>query len=186
MIPTLHGDRLTLRPLIREDAAVLVPLMRDPQVAEPYVLPQYPWNLASAHAEIAGMEASFDACRRLDLGIVPDAQTQPVGVVSLGFTPAHDRAELGFWVGREYWGHGLARRASAVVLDWAYTERRLHRVTARTLGDNQRAASLLRALGFRQEGLQRQHQYHWGRFRDVALWGRLASEAGASPTTHAG
>ncbi|MCU0754425.1 MAG: GNAT family N-acetyltransferase [Xanthomonadales bacterium] len=176
MIPSLHAEGLLLRPLQAEDAESLVPLMRDPRVAEPYVLPRYPWSLADAHTQIAAMEADFEAQRRLDLGIVPAPLDQVVGVVSLGFALAHDRAELGFWIGQPYWGRGYTGQAVDLVLAWAFTERGLHRVTARTLGDNQRAAKLLRSRGFRAEGLLRQHQYHWGRFRDVALWGRLVSD----------
>lgn len=181
MIPTLRGPAMLLRPLAREDAPRLVPLLRDPRVAEPYVLPHYPWNLATAQGEIAAMAPQFEASRRLDLGICPAAETELVGTVSLGFAPAHDRAELGFWVGQPYWGHGYARQACALLLAWAFDERGLHRVTARTLGENLRAARLLRHLGFRQEGLQRQHQYQWGRFRDVALWGLLATESARAP-----
>lgn len=190
MIPALHAPDLLLRPLKVEDAESLVPLMRDPRVAEPYVLPRYPWSLADAHAQIAAMEADFEANRRLDLGIEPLALKRVVGVVSLGFAPAHDRAELGFWVGQPYWRQGHAGAAARLLLQWAFEERRLHRVTARTLGDNPRAARLLQALGFVREGLLRQHQYHWGRFRDVAHWGLLAhewtgslpSEVAVSPT----
>lgn len=176
MIPSLHAPDLLLRPLRVEDAELLVPLMRDPRVAEPYVLPRYPWSLADAHAQIAAMEADFEANRRLDLGIEPQVEGRVVGVVSLGFAPAHDRAELGFWVGQPYWRQGHAGAAARLLLQWAFEERRLHRVSARTLGDNPRAAGLLQALGFTREGLLRQHQYHWGRFRDVAQWGLLAHE----------
>lgn len=182
MIPTLRAADLQLRPLLAADAEQLVPLLRDPAVAEPYVLPRYPWSVATARAEIAAMPASFEASRRLDLGIVPVAEGRVVGEISLGFAPAHDRAEIGFWVGRPWWGRGYARASIGLLLDWAFAERRLHRVTARTLGDNQRAARLLDALGFRREGLLREHQYHWGRFRDVALWGLLASDAAANPS----
>lgn len=183
MIPTLRGDGLLLRPLLSKDAEQLVPLLRDPRVAEPYALPHFPWTLSVARGEIDSMEANFEASRRLDLGILPTAEAGLVGTVSLGFTTAHDRAELGFWVGYPYWGRGYARQAAALVLDWAYAERGLHRVTARTLGDNDRAGRLLQSLGFRLEGLQRQHQYHWGRFRDVALWGQLADESRATAVT---
>lgn len=181
MIPTLRGDGLNLRPLKPEDAEHLVPLMRDPRVAEPYVLPRYPWSLADAHAQIAAAEVDFEAQRRLDLGIVPEAVDQVIGIVSLGFALAHDRAELGFWLGQSFWGRGYAGAAASLLLNWAFDERRLHRVTARTLADNQRAANLLEALGFTCEGLQRQHQYHWGRFRDVRVWGRLATDPGRTP-----
>lgn len=182
MIPTLRGAGVVLRPLVRDDAERLVPLLRDPRVAEPYVLPRYPWSLAAAQGDIEGMQASFEASQRLDLGIVPAALGEVVGAISLGFAPAHDRAELGFWIGQACWGRGYCREAAGLLLAWAFAERGLHRVTARTLGDNLRAARLLTHLGFQREGLLRQHQYHWGRFRDVALWGLLSSDAAAGVT----
>lgn len=184
MIPTLRGEDLLLRPLLPADAEALVPLLRDPAVAEPYVLPRYPWSVATARAEIAAMPASFEASRRLDLGIVPAAEGRVVGEISLGFATAHDRAEIGFWIGRPWWGRGYARGAIDLLLGWTFAQRGLHRVTARTLGDNPRAATLLSRLGFAHEGLLREHQYHWGRFRDVALWGLMARDwcEGPRPT----
>ena len=53
-----------------------------------------------------------------------------VGICSLiGVTREARRAELGYWIGRPYWGRGLATAACRLVLASAFDELDLRLVT---------------------------------------------------------
>ena len=53
-----------------------------------------------------------------------------MGAVGLKLTAGARRATLGYWVGRRFWGHGVAREAAARVLRWALANLDLDHVDA--------------------------------------------------------
>lgn len=65
-------------------------------------------------------------------------------------------AELGYWVAAPARGKGYLVEAARAVVDWAFTDLGLARLTWRAVVGNVPSARAARALGFRYEGLQRQ------------------------------
>jgi RimJ/RimL family protein N-acetyltransferase len=71
-----------------------------------------------------------------------------------GLTPHADTGnmELGYWLGREFWGQGFATEAANLVLDYAFGTGLASEVTAGYFADNLRSARVLRKLGFQFAG----------------------------------
>ncbi|WP_164076774.1 GNAT family N-acetyltransferase, partial [Stenotrophomonas maltophilia] len=61
----------------------------------------------------------------------PDAL---IGVIS--FTGTVAVAEIGWWLGRPYWGRGFATEAAGALVRAAFRESRLRRLTAGAFFDN--------------------------------------------------
>lgn len=98
-------------------------------------------------------------------------------MVGLGSIDRHDRsAELYYWLSPRFWGQGLAREAEGAVLDVAFGPLALHRVTAHVHVFNSRSRRLLRRLGFRTEGRQRETRPDGRRWQDSLVMGLLARE----------
>lgn len=84
--------------------------------------------------------------------------------------------ELGWVFRRELWGRGLAREASAALLDYAFAALDAHKVMAQT-EDTVRAVPLLERLGLRREGIFRRHGLgRDGRWKDIYWYGLLREE----------
>ena len=70
-------------------------------------------------------------------------------------------------------GDGLAARsrleAVLLILDHAFTDRRLRKLWSDVLGDNAPALVFNEGLGFVVEGRQRAHVLHEGRLKDLVL-----------------
>jgi RimJ/RimL family protein N-acetyltransferase len=82
-----------------------------------------------------------------------------VGMVGLHHITDHvagGHAELGYWMTADARGRGYLVEAATAVIDWAFTERGLARLTWRAVVGNVPSARAARALGFRYEGIQRQ------------------------------
>ena len=62
------------------------------------------------------------------------------------------QAEMGFTLARSFHGQGLAFEAASRVLDYVFTELKLHRVIAITDCENEKSFALLGRLGMRREG----------------------------------
>ena len=61
-------------------------------------------------------------------------------------------AELGFWLGREWWGRGYATEATTAVLQHGFEAGRLPGFTSSHFVDNHASAGVLRKLGFEPTG----------------------------------
>ena len=84
----------------------------------------------------------------------------------------HHRAEVGFMLGREAWGHGYALEAMQAVIAFAGAGG-VRKLAARTHLGNRRSEVLLEKLGFTEEGLLRGHILKDGDRRDCRLFGLL-------------
>lgn len=67
--------------------------------------------------------------------------------------------ELGYWIGEPYWAKGIASRAVALVLDYAFSHLDVNRVFAGVLDNNEGSKKVLLKNGFIQEGIARQASY---------------------------
>ena len=168
----LETERLRLAPLTESDADQIFPLMDDaevmafwdvPEIDDPDVIANI---VAGQVAEMTEAKAVYWALRTLE-------DDRFVGVCDLSeIDRRHKRAEVGFMLGRDAWGHGYAFEAMRAVQAYAGA-RGLRRLLARTHLGNRRSDNLLEKLGFVEEGLLRGHVLRDGERRDCRLFGLL-------------
>nr|WP_272913728.1 GNAT family protein [Halalkalibacter okhensis] len=102
----------------------------------------------------------------------------PIGVTSLINIDSKNRnAECIIDIGeKEYWGKGYGSEALKVLLDYAFLELNLHRVSLRVFSLNERAIHIYNKLGFEKEGVIRESLYRNGRWHDIITMGILKKE----------
>ncbi len=150
----LKTDRLTLRPLRPEDAAVMHRLINDWDVAKTLARVPFPYPRALADEWIADTAGRIAAGEAWHLAVVgeDDGRETLVGCVGLTLDRAARKAELGYWVGRRFWGHGVASEAAGRLARWALANLDIDRVVASALVDNDRSAAVLARIGLRRVG----------------------------------
>ena len=101
-----------------------------------------------------------------------------IGNISLqNIHPINQSAEYAIILGdKAYWGKGIAKEASQLILKHGFEEMNLHRIYCGTSARNEPMQKLAAALGFKQEGLRRDAMYKSGHFVDVIEYGLLRSE----------
>ncbi len=142
-----------LRPLRLADAAELHRLVNDWNVVRGLARLPYPYPRALADEWIASTAIELAAGRAFHLAITgkEDGREILVGAVGLRLEGV-GAADLGYWVGRPYWGHGVATEAAGRLSRWALANLPLERLTARVATDNTASAEVLRRIGFRPTG----------------------------------
>jgi len=88
----------------------------------------------------------------------------------------HLQAELGFWIGRDWWGQGYAREAAAAVLRFGFETLGLNRICAHHMARNPAAGRVLLHVGMQREGLLRERVKKWGVYEDVVLYAILRDD----------
>ncbi|MGH6956479.1 MAG: GNAT family N-acetyltransferase [Caulobacteraceae bacterium] len=147
--PALRTNRLRLRPPTMADAPRLAALANDYDVTRMTGSMPYPYARADAEAFVAHAlraDPAEEALFVIDLpgdGPVGTIGLDPDGVIA---------AEVGYWLGRPYWGRGYATEAVAAVLAWASGGWGRRCVTARHFFDNPASAAVLIKAGFLYTG----------------------------------
>lgn len=96
-----------------------------------------------------------------------------------GQGPARCSVEIGYWIGRAYWGRGVRTRVVAALTARAFGLGGVTRVYGSVHADNPRSMRVLRGNGFEREGLLRQSVLKAGRAIDIELWARHPGVGGA-------
>jgi ribosomal-protein-alanine N-acetyltransferase len=84
------------------------------------------------------------------------------------------KGTLGYWVGKLYAGQGYMTEAAGLVCNFAFDTLKLHRIEAACLPHNEPSKSLLKHLGFEQEGYAKAYLKINGFWEDHILWGKTA------------
>ena len=173
---SIDSGRLSLRIVQRADLPALLSVNGDPQVTR--FVPYPTWTtLVDAEAwfeRMAGIQASGTA---LQFVLVERAQSKPVGTCLLfRYDEGSQRAELGYVLGREYWGRGYMLEALHALLQYAFADIGLRRVEAEVNPVNVPSTRLLERIGFLREGVLRQRWIDAGHAHDVNVYGLLRHE----------
>lgn len=173
--PTLETERLVLRGFRMSDVDAVQALANDVDIARNTLNIPHPYG----HDEVAEWIRSHPGQlekRQAVTYAVTAAVEGVVGAVGLVLEPEHERAELGYWIGRPYWGRGYATEAARSVVAWGFRALSLHRIHASHFPRNPASGQVLRKLGMRHEGTLRQHVRKWGEFVDLERYGLLRSD----------
>lgn len=82
----------------------------------------------------------------------------------------------GYELARDCQRQGYMREALAIILEYGFSEMRLHRVQAEVHPDNRASIGLATRLGFRFEGVHREQAFWLDRFHDLNCYSLLESE----------
>ncbi|HVC63590.1 MAG TPA: bifunctional GNAT family N-acetyltransferase/(deoxy)nucleoside triphosphate pyrophosphohydrolase [Acetobacteraceae bacterium] len=165
----LITERLILRPLLPHDAESLHRLVNDWEVTRNLAVVPFPYPRALADDWIASTARELAAGDAYNLAVTGRDGDQEilVGVVGLRLDAKARTAALGYWVGRRFWGHGVATEAAGRVVRWGFANLAIDRVLANVATDNPASAAVLRRIGFRQTGKGAEHSVASGGERPV-------------------
>lgn len=89
--------------------------------------------------------------------------------------------ELGYMLASDYWGRGLTTEAARLLLDFAFTELKLHRVFAVTVEENTPSIRVLEKLGFRREARHVDDVFEDGAWHTSLIYALLDREWPIAP-----
>jgi [ribosomal protein S5]-alanine N-acetyltransferase len=140
---SIKTDRLLLRPFRRSDSTEFTRLAGD-------------WAVACMTSDIPHPLTEGQARAWLKPGRNEVRFAIEVDGALIGGAGYYQRrsgtAELGFWLGREWWGRGYATEATRAVLKHGFEKGRLPGFTSSHFVDNDASAGVLRKLGFEPNG----------------------------------
>jgi RimJ/RimL family protein N-acetyltransferase len=150
MSPILTSERLILRPPRAEDAVRLGPMLRDWDVVRMTGSIPFPQPDIGLEGFFLIMEARAPLGR--DHVFVIEAKGEgPIGVMGL-HARGPETCEIGYWLGKPYWGQGYGSEAAATAAAYAFDGLGCERLVAGHYVDNPASGRVLEKIGFRATG----------------------------------
>jgi [ribosomal protein S5]-alanine N-acetyltransferase len=161
-----------MRPYVEADIAELLPLIGTREVAATTLRIVHPYTEQDARAFFALTEEPD----KLWLAMTLRSDGRQIGGIGLRIDQQHQHAELGYWLGVEHWGKGYATEAGREMLRYGFEDLGMHRIFATHFKHNPASGRILKKLGMRYEGCQREHLRKWDQFVDSEMYGLLRQE----------
>lgn len=165
-----------LRPWRETDAASLARCADDPGVAANLrdAFPQ-PYTLEDADFFIQDClvrEGRGQLCRAIEIG------GEAVGSIGVyqGADVYRKSAEIGYWLGRDYWGQGVMTEAVGRMCREAFAAWDIVRIHAEVFAPNAGSRRVLEKAGFSLEGTRRAAVYKNGQVLDACVYALLREE----------
>ncbi|MFZ1075035.1 MAG: GNAT family protein [Minisyncoccia bacterium] len=175
----LDGETIYLRPLSLDDLAADYPAwLNDPEVSAHNSHHTFPYTLGQAKGYVESIQ---NDPQNLVLAIVAKDTDKHIGNIALQRIHLVDRnAEYAIMLGdKNYWGKGVGREASKLLLAHGFSVLNLHRIYCGTSSNNVAMQKLAIALGMREEGRRREAQFKNGEYVDIIEYGILENEFAA-------
>ena len=141
----LETERLILRPWHENDAEELYKYASDPEVGPPAGWPPHTSveNSREIIRSVLSLPETYAVCLKED--------GKPIG--SIGFhrkdlAEKEDEYELGYWIGKHFWGRGLIPEASREMLRYAFEDLGMKRVWCGYYDGNEKSRRVQEKLGF--------------------------------------
>jgi RimJ/RimL family protein N-acetyltransferase len=149
----IRTERLVLRPLQASDAQPLFALFADWEVVRRLSMPPWPYALEDAHAFIR-QQLGQDLTRVTFAITLADAL---IGGIDVRMNPAdHSQRgagpNLGYWLGRPYWGRGYMTEAARGFLARVFEAGLGDVIYSGAFADNVTSLRVQEKLGFERDG----------------------------------
>lgn len=172
----LSTSRLLIRRLTHADAPAFFEVFSNADVMRYWSTPPLT-ALAQAEQKVSEIIRHYLAGDLFQFGVERRLDHQLIGTCTLHHIHEQNRrAEVGYALGRPFWGQGYMHEALVVLIDHAFGELSLHRLEADIDPRNEASARSLERLGFEREGLLRERWIVDGDVSDSALYGLLAAD----------
>lgn len=140
----MRSPRLTYRLIDTRDASRIAALAGDWDIARMTARIPHPYSLVDADQWI-GSIGGDEFVRAIE------RDGELIGAVGYIEGDA-SQAEIGYWIGKPWWGNGYATEAASALVEHCFGEAGFKRLTAGHFIDNAASARVIKKLGFRRVG----------------------------------
>jgi ribosomal-protein-alanine N-acetyltransferase len=174
--PILETNRLLLRPFSLIDSPDVQKLAGDKAIAATTLNIPHPYEDGMAEEWIGSHQERYEKGEEVTFAItLLDGRTL-IGAIGLEINQRHQRAELGYWIGKSYWNNGYCTEAAEAVVRYGFAELKLHRIHAAHFSRNRASGRVMEKIGMKYEGRLRNHIQKWGRSEHLEIFGILKEE----------
>lgn len=167
---------LVLKPFTLSMAESFVEQANDPKVQATDINFLLPFTLEHAQEAIRRYINDWNQKNCYYFAIYHTDHNQFIGSVSLRLQPEHTIADMGYWIGSNFWGKGYTTLAARAIVKLAFLEFNVDKLYAQHMSHNPASGRVMQKIGMTQEGILRQHWLKEEKRYDLMMYGLLRSE----------
>lgn len=167
----IRGSQIYLRPITIEDTDNVVRWRNDKKIVENFIYRKK----ISREEHLNWLQNKVETGQVIQF-IICDLQTdKPLGSIYLqNFNETTRQAEEGIFLGEdEAYGRGIGTEAAKLMLEYAFTTLKLHKLTARVLSYNQGSRKMHEKAGYQKESYLKDELFLDGKYEDLIFYGAI-------------
>lgn len=171
--PTIKTKNFTLRPFKMEDAPGVAKQAHDKEVSRNTATIPYPYSIEDARGWLTIVLKEKRKKRPSQLTFAIEVNGEVAGAISLVQIQHDHKAELGYWLGKDYRGKKLMPRAIKEICKFGFNELKLKRITAKVFTFNPASRKVLEKNGFELEGTLKKEAKKGNKYIDAYLMAKV-------------
>lgn len=168
---TMTTNRLLLRLFQKSDAGAVTKLCNNYNIYKNTLYLPYPYQLKDALSWIEQHHNNLDANKLYEFAVTDKESGELYGAIALSNNQKSNNGEMAYWIGEEYWGNGYATEAGLAIVQFAFEEKKYHKVFARHFNSNPASGRVLQKLGMKKEGILIEHVKKENQYEDLVYYG---------------
>jgi RimJ/RimL family protein N-acetyltransferase len=152
----LETERLILRRPLKKDIPSLIRNINNLEISKWLLVVPHPYTKADAEWWINHCKEneSQNPRRSYNFGVQLKGEEGVIGGVGLSSVDLKNGvADIGYWLGQDYWRKGIVGEANTLLLDYAFNHLGLNRIKIPLFEGNQGSEGMAKFLGARFEKL---------------------------------
>jgi len=175
-LPIITTPRVVLRWISENDIDGLYDVFSDPQVMRYWSTGPLPDRQAAAKMQREIADGNVKETM-MKWGLALRESDSLIGTTTLfNLNLDNGRAEIGYAMGRAYWGRGYMHEALEALVSHAFEVLQMRRLEADVDPRNAASIRTLERLGFQREGFLRERWHVEGEIQDALFYGLLRRE----------
>ena len=173
--PTIQTNRLLLRQFVESDLENVFKGLSDPEIIKFY-------GVSYKTIEDTKEQMKFFAdLEKNETGIwwavcsLDNATFYGAGGLN-SLSKEHKKAEIGFWLLKNYWGQGIMTETMPIICNYGFEQLGLYRIEGIVETDNLNCKNAIKKLDFKHEGTMKDFEIKNGRFISLDMYARLKNE----------
>ena len=175
-IPTLESSRLIFRAIKRTDLYDIYEYSSNPKTSQ-YLLWEPHMTMEYTREFIEIVISKYKSGEYNDWALVNKEDGKMIG--TCGFTRIDEEnsvAEIGYVISPSYWGRGFATEAASKIIEFAFEKLNVNRIEAKFMFGNDASLAVMKNVGMKFEGYQREAMFVKGKFKTIGISSILKRE----------
>lgn len=171
------SDEIRLRPIVAEDAQLIFDATEENRAHLGKWLPWVALTTELEHTRNYIETISHESVYAGKFALAIEHAGDFAGIIDLHKgNAAFQSVEMGYWLRDSFTGKGIMRSCCAALIEFAFRESKLNRMTIKVPTGNYRSQELAHKLGFLKEGIEREGAFIGGDFVDINVNSMLRAD----------
>ena len=164
--PEINTERLRLGKIEPQYIPQIVQYANNKVISDNLLSFSHPYFEKDAQAWIEMSNTGFEAKTNYIFAIYRH-MAEFIGGIGLHLDKAHNKAEIGYWIGEPFWNQGFASEAGKAVIEFGFKELSINKIFAVHFLFNPASEKVLKKIGMRKEAKLKHHYLKNGNYEDV-------------------